>query len=231
MTKNMPKQLKKPTSDETGSSSGRFAAGEDPAKREQIIDGAKRVFMRMGFDAASMNDITREAGVSKSTIYVYFENKEDLFAAMVERERAALLAALRNVLAGHEDVKTSLYEFGVTFLEHMTDEKIIAAMRTVLGVRERMPDLCSRFFRGPQNLRSVLQDFLSRHVDAGTLVIDDIELAAGQFLDLASGSFFKFRLFGTMAEAPSHEEMSRVIKGAIRVFMAAYGCHNKPVIA
>jgi AcrR family transcriptional regulator len=231
MTKNMPKQLKKPTSDETGSSSGRFAAGEDPAKREQIIDGAKRVFMRMGFDAASMNDITREAGVSKSTIYVYFENKEDLFAAMVERERAALLAALRNVLAGHEDVETSLYEFGVTFLEHMTDEKIIAAMRTVLGVRERMPDLCSRFFRGPQNLRSVLQDFLSRHVDAGTLVIDDIELAAGQFLDLASGSFFKFRLFGTMAEAPSHEEMSRVIKGAIRVFMAAYGCHNKPVIA
>ena len=114
---------------------GRFAAGEDPAKREQIIDGAKRVFMRMGFDAASMNDITREAGVSKGTIYVYFANKEDLFAAMVERERAALLAALRNVLAGHEDAETGLYEFGIKFLEHMTDEKIITAMRTVLGVR------------------------------------------------------------------------------------------------
>jgi AcrR family transcriptional regulator len=208
---------------ETAPQSGRFAAGEDPAKREQIIDGAKRVFMRMGFDAASMNDITREAGVSKGTIYVYFENKEDLFAAMVERERSAFLAALRLVLAEQEDVETGLYEFGVKFLEHMTDEKIITAMRTVLGVRERMPELCSRFFRGPQNLRGVLQDFLVRQVTAGALVIDDIDLASGQFLDLASGSFFKFRLFGTMPEAPPREEIDRVIRGAIRVFLAAYG--------
>jgi AcrR family transcriptional regulator len=211
--------------------SGRFAAGEDPAKREQIIEGAKRVFMRLGFDAASMNDITREAAVSKGTIYVYFENKEDLFAAMVERERAAFLASLRTVLAGHENVETALYEFGIKFLEHMTDEKIITAMRTVLGVRERMPDLCARFFRGPQNLRTVLQDFLTLQVQAGSLAIDDIDLAAGQFLDLASGSFFKFRLFGTMPEAPSRQEIDRVIRGAIRVFIAAYGRSNKSVIA
>ena len=49
----------------------RLAAGQDPIKRRQILEGAQLVFMRMGFDAASMNDITREAGVSKGTIYVY----------------------------------------------------------------------------------------------------------------------------------------------------------------
>jgi AcrR family transcriptional regulator len=54
---------------------GRPAAGQDPAKRSQIIDGARRVFIEKGFEAASMNDITREAGVSKGTIYVYFANK------------------------------------------------------------------------------------------------------------------------------------------------------------
>ena len=43
---------------------GRRVAGEDPAKREQILDGAKRVFMEQGFEAASMNDITRAAGVA-----------------------------------------------------------------------------------------------------------------------------------------------------------------------
>src|SRR5690349_16872873 len=57
---------------------GRPAAGQDPAKREQILEGARRVFIEMGFDAASMNDITRAAGVSKGTIYVYFANKEEL---------------------------------------------------------------------------------------------------------------------------------------------------------
>lgn len=45
---------------------GRHAAGEDPAKREQILEGARRAFLSQGFDAASMNDITREAGVSRA---------------------------------------------------------------------------------------------------------------------------------------------------------------------
>ncbi|AYD02327.1 TetR/AcrR family transcriptional regulator [Neorhizobium sp. NCHU2750] len=210
---------------------GRFAAGEDPAKREQILEGAKRVFMRLGFDAASMNDITREAGVSKGTIYVYFTDKEDLFVAMVEAEREAFLSSLRMVLANNEDIETGLYQFGVTFLEHLTDENVMTAMRTVLGVRERMPALCSRFFRGPQNLRTVLHDYLERGVAAGTLDIDDLDLASGQYLDLASGSFFKYRLFGTMQNAPSREEIDRVIRGAIRVFMAAYGPHNRSLIA
>jgi AcrR family transcriptional regulator len=214
----------------TGRNAGRFAAGEDPAKREQIMDGAKRIFMRLGFDAASMNDITREAGVSKGTIYVYFRNKEELFAAMVEQERAIFLATIRSVLATGDDIEKSLYDFGVSFLTHMTEEKVINAMRTVLGVRERMPDLCRRFFKGPENLRTVMRDFLTRQVEIGVLKIDDIELAAGQYIDLVSGGYFKLRLFGTIEDAPSREEVDRVINGAVFVFMAAYGCHNKPVI-
>ena len=47
---------------------GRFAAGADPVKRGQILDGAKRVFMKLGYDAASMNDVTREAGVSNDAL-------------------------------------------------------------------------------------------------------------------------------------------------------------------
>lgn len=210
-------------SSEAYSLSGRRAAGEDPAKREQIIEGAKRVFMSVGFDAASMNDITREAGVSKGTIYVYFQNKDDLFSAMIEKERALFLATIRTVLAAHEDVETGLYKFGVSFVTHMTDEKVITAMRTVLGVRDRMPNLCKRFFKGPENLRTLIQEFLAHQVDVGSLKIDDLDLAAGQFLDLSSGGFFKYRLFGTMEAAPPPEEIDRIISGAVRVFMAAYG--------
>jgi AcrR family transcriptional regulator len=226
----MGKALKKTMLKEPAPVGGRFAAGEDPVKREQIIECAKRVFMRLGFDAASMNDITREAGVSKGTIYVYFQNKEDLFAAMIEAERAVFLNAVRTALDGKEDVDAGLYEFGVTFVSHVTDEKVITAMRTVLGVRERMPELCQRFFKGPENLRTVMRDFLERHIAAGRLAIDDIDLAAGQFLDLASGSYFKLRLFGTLKEAPPRDEIDRVIRGAVRVFMAAYARHDASVI-
>ena len=50
-------------------------------KRRQIIDGARAIFLAQGFDAASMGEIAREAGVSKGTLYVYFDSKEGLAAA------------------------------------------------------------------------------------------------------------------------------------------------------
>ena len=55
-------------------------------KRRQILDGARKVFMDLGFDGASMDEIARAAGVSKGTLYVYFADKSRLFEAMVEDE-------------------------------------------------------------------------------------------------------------------------------------------------
>lgn len=209
---------------------GRFAAGEDPAKREQIIDGAKCVFMKLGFDAASMNDITREAGVSKGTIYVYFQNKEDLFGAIVARERERITLRMRDILAGSEEVEDGLYRFGMGFATHITSPQVIGAMRTVIGVVDRLPSICQHFFNSPsQNVRTVLEDFLKRHVALGNLKVEDTDLAARQFIDMASGSFFKFRLFGDLDDVPPFSELDRVVTGAMRVFMAAYGIHNASV--
>src|SRR5437868_9797164 len=58
----------------------------DSAKRRQIIEGARAVFLTQGFDAASMSDIARKAGVSKGTLYVYFKSKEELFEAITEEQ-------------------------------------------------------------------------------------------------------------------------------------------------
>lgn len=203
--------------------SGRFAAGEDPVKREQILDGAHQVFMKLGFDAASMNDITREAGVSKGTIYVYFQNKEDLFAAIVARERERITLKMRDILAGSEEVEDGLYRFGIGFSTHISSKRAINAMRTVIGVVDRMPTLCQRFFSTPSNVRTVLDDFIRRHVALGALKIDDTDMAARQFIELASGTLFKFRLFGDLDDVPPQEELDRIVKSAVRVFMAAYG--------
>ena len=59
----------------------------DSAKARQILDGARTVFLAQGFDAASMNDIAREAGVSKGTIYSYFPSKDALFAALIREDK------------------------------------------------------------------------------------------------------------------------------------------------
>ncbi|MQB41867.1 TetR/AcrR family transcriptional regulator [Rhizobium sp. ICMP 5592] len=208
-------------------SGGRWAAGEDPVKRQQILEGAKRVFMKMGFDAASMNDVTREAGVSKGTLYVYFANKEDLFSAMMDSERAHFVANIRTVLADDADMATSLYDCGMVFVTHITSDKTMNAMRTIIGVRERMPSLCQGFFKGPENLRTVLRDFLQRQAALGRVEIEDFDMAARQFLEMAGGGYFKLRLFGDLETPPSKEEIDYVVRGALRVFVKAYGTEQK----
>jgi Transcriptional regulator len=201
----------------------RFAAGEDPAKREQILDGARRVFMKLGFDAASMNDVTREAGVSKGTIYVYFSGKEELFAALIQREKSKFVESLRDVLAGTNDAREGLERFARAFVQQVTGSEMVPAMRTVLGVIDRMPGLCNQFFSSTRyNAKTVLEQFLERQVAIGALVIPDIELAARQFIELSSGTFFKLRLFNDIKGPPPKEEVDRVVLSAVSMFLTTY---------
>src|ERR1700751_1367469 len=59
---------------------------EDSAKRRQTVEGAPTIFRVLGYDAASMGEIAKAAGVSKGTLYVYFKDKDELFQAIVEKE-------------------------------------------------------------------------------------------------------------------------------------------------
>lgn len=206
---------------------GRRVAGEDPAKREQILDGAKRVFMEQGFEAASMNDITRAAGVSKGTIYVYFENKEVLFADMIERERRRITETIRHALDSGQPLDEALKEFGMLFAAHMTADQTIRAMRMVIAANHRLPTLCSRFFSASSiNPVSVLQDYLDRQVAAGILTCDDTTHAAKQFIELTTVGLFKPRIFGAMEEVPARSMIEKNVVSAIRMFLAAYGAKS-----
>ncbi|MCX8996887.1 TetR/AcrR family transcriptional regulator [Rhizobiaceae bacterium BDR2-2] len=202
----------------------RFAAGEDPVKREKILDGARTVFMAQGFDAASMNDIVREAGVSKGTIYVYFENKEQLFGALIARERDRFATEMRKAVARYDHVEEALDHYGRALTAHMCGKGTICAMRNVIAVAGRMPGLTRGFFRSaPATIRTVLKEMIDREVKNGRLVAEDTDLAARQFIDLATGTFLKFRLFGEMPEPPTPEEIAYTTGEAVKTFMARYG--------
>jgi AcrR family transcriptional regulator len=56
----------------------------DPAKREAILEAGRKVFLRDGYAAAKMSDIAGEAGVAPGTLYLYFDSKEELAAAIGE---------------------------------------------------------------------------------------------------------------------------------------------------
>src|SRR5436305_6472196 len=93
-----------------------LAADEESSKRRQILDGARKVFMDLGFDGASMGEIARSAGVSRGTLYVYFADKNRLFEAIVEEEMSDQQKAAFN-FNPERDVNTMLREFGQAYIQ------------------------------------------------------------------------------------------------------------------
>ncbi len=202
---------------------GRPAAGQDPAKRKQILDGARAVFLRMGFDAASMNDITREAGVSKGTIYVYFANKEELFEALIEEERGDAFNNLYELL-NKGDLRSSLIAFGVQLVTKLSSVRVVMAQRIVIGACERMPELGARFYqRGPYQGHNRMMAFLEGAVARGLLEIDDLDLAAYQLSDLMLAGVLRQRLFSFRPEPPQQDEIEHIVRSGVEVFLRAYG--------
>src|SRR5271163_191064 len=88
---------------------------EDSSKRRQILAGASKVFLDLGFDGASMGEIARAAGVSKGTLYVYFADKNRLFEAIVEQE-ALEQGEIAFNFDPARDVATTLREFGQVYI-------------------------------------------------------------------------------------------------------------------
>jgi AcrR family transcriptional regulator len=177
----------------------------------------------MGFDAASMNDITREAGVSKGTIYVYFQNKEDLFEALIEEERQSIFAHLYDALEHDGDLRDTLIAYGVALAKKVTAPTMLRAQRTVIGICERMPEGGMRFYeRGPKRGHDKLMAFLASAVEAGKLSISDLDLAAYQFGDLCTSRIFRQCLFGYRTTTPSEEEIWQIVTAGVDLFMKAY---------
>ncbi|QCO57607.1 TetR/AcrR family transcriptional regulator (plasmid) [Pseudorhodobacter turbinis] len=207
--------------------SRRYAAGQDPAKRDAILEGAARVFMESGFDAASVNDICRAADVSKSTLYVYFNNKEDLFEALIERERSRVFLGLEECLRGDRDFREKLYDFTFTLAQMLCTPEVIRSQRTVIAMAERIPQCGSRFYDGGGlRMKQLIQRFLEDEVAKKTLEIADTTLAAYQLIELSSAGLWRQCLFNKIPSPPPTENLRTTSRSAVDVFLAMYCRHE-----
>jgi len=194
----------------------------DGAKRQQIIEGAHAVFLAQGFDAASMNDIARAAGVSKGTLYVYFQNKEQLFQAICTQECAEHAEGTFKFHPEDQDVKATLTRVGVDFIKFLCRPEKASTARTVIAIAERMPEIGKSFYEtGPAHGIALLANYLEGQVKAGVLAVGDCEIAAAQFIDSCQSTLFKPLMFN-FGEPPTVERIHYVVGIAVTTFLAAY---------
>jgi AcrR family transcriptional regulator len=194
---------------------------EDSSKRRQILDGARKVFMDLGFDGASMGEIARSAGVSKGTLYVYFADKNRLFEAIVGEETLVQGKVTFN-FDPERDVTTTLMEFGQAYIQLLCRPGGGSATRTVMAIAERMPEVGRNFYNNVVALTIArLAAYLEVHTKSGDLVIEEYQLAATQFMQMCQASLFMPFLFQA-APAPSAERIAEVVASATRIFLAGY---------
>lgn len=196
--------------------------GVTSPKARQILGGARAAFMELGFEGTSVDDIARRAGVSKATVYKHFADKEALFAAVVRGECARHVEATFTVRLTESDTYAGLLEIAEHFVDLVLSPGAQRMYRVVIAETARFPEVGRAFYEAAIAVsHRRVANFLAAGVARGALSIDDLELAAGQFLALCKADLHWKCLLG-IAE-PTAEERARTAKAAVDAFWAIYG--------
>lgn len=190
-------------------------------KFDQVLAGAREVFLRDGFDRASVDDIAREAGVSKATLYAYFPDKELLFLEIARTECTRQAEEGAAAVDMNRPVAEVLTEAGRLIALFLLSPFSRSVLRLCLAEGQRFPQVSRDFYRsGPRLVRDKLIAFLHLAIARGELRIDDVPLAAEQFRELCKADLHDRILFGI---DPGPPDIDRTVRGAVEMFLARYG--------
>jgi AcrR family transcriptional regulator len=191
-------------------------------KFDQVLEGARQVFMADGFEGASVDEIARVAGVSKATLYSYFSDKRLLFMEVARVECDRMAEEALNVVDMNlppRVVAPIVAEKIVRFLLSDFSQRIF---RICLAERDRFPELGRAFYTsGPEMGHNRLSDYLSQAVARGELQIDDVGMAADQFSELCKSKLWIRAMLGIQSDF-SDDEIAYVVREAVETFMARY---------
>ena len=195
--------------------------GGREGKREAILEAARKVFLDVGFGAASMDAIAVAAKVSKQTVYNHFGSKEELFAAMIRS------ACDRMLTVFEEAAKSGKPEVTLRAIAHQIVNKVLdrdrlLLYRLLMAEGGRFPELGQIFYEcGPQVTRKYLTDYFIEQNARGTMHVANPAVAADQFFGLLSGCQLKAQL--GIEAVPSREFLGTYVENAVSLMMSAYG--------
>jgi AcrR family transcriptional regulator len=181
-----------------------LSANADEA-RQQILAAAERVIQHYGVPKTTMDDIGKEAGVSRPTVYRYFGDRDALLRALIERRSLMLFERARTFILGHETFAEQIVEGLVYLVEHGRKDPIVRILVSPEHMELAMPLV------GSSNLAAELtaemwSPILRRAIDRGEIRADLDMAAVAEWLALV-----QFILVGRLdfarADDPGHRKM------------------------
>ena len=155
-------------------------------RRAQILEAAEVVFPSSGYASTTLQDVANQAGISSSSIYQYFESKEELFLALTDNLNfMGILNQITEVLvtdeaSTYEDVRHALIAVGKEFYDSHTREAEI--IRMFIAESQKFPEVGERYCRRLiQPVEEKLEVYLAFQMERGVLRKVDVKLAVHAF--------------------------------------------------
>jgi AcrR family transcriptional regulator len=191
----------------------RIAQGE--ATRRQLVEVATRLFAEQGYEDTSTEQVLREAGVSRGSLYHHFDGKERLFEAVVEHVEEGVVDQLMRVVARRRDpvriLRAGCAEWIALVEDPVVRQIVITDAPAVLGW-QRWREIDERYGFG------LLKEGVQMVADAGRLAVDDVDVVARVLL----GALNEAAMLIARPETPvaarrdATKAVERVIDGFLR---------------
>lgn len=155
--------------------------GAQPGKEKQILAAARRIFAASGYYQARVEDIAREAGIGKGTVYEYFTSKEELYLEMLLEIADSYVSGLAEVLGQPGDLREKLLGIG----RHLRDFLLEHGQLARMFLQDPGPvnrKLQKHLFRIRRDTVQQVKELLAAGVAAGQTRLVDTDMAARFFL-------------------------------------------------
>ncbi|WP_034296570.1 TetR/AcrR family transcriptional regulator [Herbaspirillum sp. RV1423] len=193
-------------------------------RRQAIIDVAAELFNEIGFDRASMAEISARLGGSKATLYNYFSSKEEIFLQVMKQQAGMQFESLFAILgeSGKGDTRTTLKLFANKYLHLVLSTEVIAIRRLLYYNAERSDLGCMYYENGPKRGWLAIADFMKRAMAKGDLREADPWLTGIQFRALVEAEWVEGRILGVITSVPP-AKVRESVERSLDAFFRIYG--------
>jgi TetR/AcrR family transcriptional regulator of autoinduction and epiphytic fitness len=188
-------------------------------KRSLIVTAATALFLELGYDRTSLARIADRSGVSRATLFKQFPSKAALFDAIVTESWSS---ADEEDPPPAGDVVDGLSILGRRYAALLGRAQMTDLFRIVIAELPRFPELAqAQFSHGKMPYFESVCSYLLAEDEAGTVRVEDVDLAATQFLGMISNYIFWPTLLVPGWEV-SAERVAQVVDEAVRTIAARY---------
>jgi len=181
-------------------------------KQKAIILAAQEIFKAGGYVGSSMDVIAQKAGVTKQTLYRYFQSKEILFQASLEAQRKNVRSQFLKEL-DREDIQVGLTRFAIGFLKVHMSEDHIASIRLLLAEGVRAPAMARAHFEvGPKEVVTKLTWFFKEQFQ-----VEDPSFASRAFISTLLAR--RMDVLIGLHKPLSQKELEQHVKQTVRLFV------------